>query len=81
MASECSGVPINWTASTETSGIFVLPGLYSEDAVNDALLQLIQPEDGVLTTVSIHWGPNWAYRYGIQADGQNFSRKFALKLI
>ncbi|KAL7489674.1 hypothetical protein ACHAW6_015361 [Cyclotella cf. meneghiniana] len=82
-----SGVPRLWGAAADSAGVFHLPRLDSMQAVNDAVKLLkhwmtihsIDPTNllssNSLVILSIHWGPNWAYRYS--GDNQKFRREFA----
>ena len=82
-----SGVPSQWKATSDGAGVFWLPRLNSMEAVNGAVKLLthwltvhgIAPNNlksaNSLLILSIHWGPNWAYRY--HGDNQKFRREFA----
>lgn len=82
-----SGVPRQWAASQDTPGVFWLPRLDSMHAVNEAveLLKHCMAVHGImpkakklndsLVILSIHWGPNWAYRYS--GDNQKWRQAFA----
>ncbi|KAL3805397.1 hypothetical protein HJC23_009104 [Cyclotella cryptica] len=82
-----SGVPRQWGAATDSAGVFQLPRLDSMHAVNDAVDLLKYwmgihgiaptklPSSKSLVILSVHWGPNWAYRYS--GDNQKFRREFA----
>ena len=86
-----SGVPSQWKAASGGAGVFWLPRLDSMEAVNDAIKLLnhwltvydIAPNNiqktKSLIILSIHWGPNWAYRY--HGDNQKFRREFAHQCI
>jgi poly-gamma-glutamate capsule biosynthesis protein CapA/YwtB (metallophosphatase superfamily) len=61
VCAESSGVPRSWQATTERSGVDLLPDL--SDATADALGERVQRarHPGDLAVVSIHWGGNWGY--------------------
>lgn len=86
-----SGVSINWAATLDSAGVFWLPRLDSMNAVDDSIEMLKQwmawhaidtaslETTNSIVILSIHWGPNWAYRY--HGDNQKFRREFAHKCI
>lgn len=73
LASPSAGVPPEWAATPERSGVAYLPEL-SEAAVRDVGRRLarIRREDD-LAVASLHWGSNWGY--GIPADQRRFARR------
>jgi poly-gamma-glutamate capsule biosynthesis protein CapA/YwtB (metallophosphatase superfamily) len=75
VAHSSSGVPRDWAATAERSGVALLPDL--RDATADRLAEQIgqhrRPED--LVVVSVHWGSNWGY--AVPAE----QRRFAHRLI
>jgi hypothetical protein len=86
-----SGVPSQWRATHNSAGIFWVPRLDSMEAVNKAVTLLshwltvhgIAPINRQTTNslliLSIHWGPNWAYRY--HGDNQKYRQEFAHRCI
>jgi poly-gamma-glutamate synthesis protein (capsule biosynthesis protein) len=56
-----SGLPSEWAAGVERSGVLAVPAL-SED-VADAIAERVQERrrPGDIVIVSIHWGSNWGY--------------------
>lgn len=70
-----SGVPVEWAAQANRSGVHRLDGLSAQAA--DALLRRVRAEarDGDLVVLSIHWGGNW----GWQASAEQ--RAFAHRLV
>ncbi|XXQ33438.1 Capsule synthesis protein CapA domain-containing protein [Plasmodiophora brassicae] len=87
MGAACSGTSYEWAARPDRSGVFWVPGLTSGasvdrafDAIHAALGQHPKRGDRSVRIVSIHWGPNWAYRYGPD-DGQAYRRQLAHRLI
>ena len=59
--SPTSGVPAEWAATAESSGVNLLPS-FSDAAVEAVAAQvgrIRRPRDVVVA--SIHWGPNWGY--------------------
>ena len=82
-----SGVPSSWSATASEPGIFYIGGLESERDVNaafDIITQAVRaysdPKND-LVILSIHWGPNWAYRDGEDKAEQVHRRKLAHRLI
>jgi poly-gamma-glutamate synthesis protein (capsule biosynthesis protein) len=59
VATESSGVPADWGAHAQRSGVALLPDL--SDATADALADTVarHRRPGELSLVSIHWGGNW----------------------
>ena len=89
---ECSGVLPGWAATPRRSGIVVLPALTSHAGVQKALAittEVLQrnsvahpcPKGNMVLVVSIHWGPNWAYRSQHHLDGQRYRQMFAHQLV
>jgi len=68
-----SGVPSDWAAREERSGVFYLPD--TGEAASRPLLEAIgrhrRPGDRVL--LSVHWGGNWGYR--IPAEHRALARR------
>lgn len=58
---ECSGIPEDWAASADRSGIDYLPDL--SPATADAFAARVQASKGPLdlAIASLHWGSNWGY--------------------
>eukprot|EP00457_Paulinella_chromatophora_P006725 gb/GEZN01006744.1/.p1 GENE.gb/GEZN01006744.1/~~gb/GEZN01006744.1/.p1 ORF type:complete len:455 (-),score=50.92 gb/GEZN01006744.1/:155-1519(-) len=91
-SAECSGTPRDWGASDSRAGLVWLPGLTSNhnvlaalNIISKAVGQRIKnsQEHGAILIVSIHWGPNWAYRGARteESDGQPYRRMLARKLV
>lgn len=57
-----SGVPSNWEATTQTSGVYYLENLSDELLLSIAenIKQYKKPGD--LIIFSLHWGSNWGYK-------------------
>ncbi|KAL3666294.1 hypothetical protein V7S43_008545 [Phytophthora oleae] len=86
----CSGTPPSWRATSTQPGMVVLPALESAAAVQrgvettaSVLLanDLPWPHRGDLLVLSIHWGPNWAYREHDDTQAQVFRREYAHRVI
>ncbi|HLE85758.1 MAG TPA: CapA family protein [Thermoanaerobaculia bacterium] len=75
MASVTSGVPAEWAATEERSGVFLLPE--PPEAVVPQVRELLERarRPGDLAVASIHWGGNWGYRV------PEAQRRFARRLI
>ncbi|CAK4621690.1 hypothetical protein LEN26_020072 [Aphanomyces euteiches] len=83
VATCCAGASPQMQATTDRSGVVLLPALNSTAAVTTALSILRAvieraKEPGSLCVLSIHWGPNWAHPAD---DGQVFRRQVAHELI
>lgn len=79
---------MGWRATQSQSGMVVLPALCNEHnvdvavAVTSEVFRLNQlPCAESLLVLSIHWGPNWAYRTEGDAEGQYFRRQYAHRVI
>ena len=61
VGAEDSGIAKTWAASSESSGVFLLPDL--SDATADECLDRVRSRrrHGDIAVVSIHWGDNWGY--------------------
>ena len=61
LGSPSSGIPIDWAASAERSGVSLLPDLSQGTArrIGERISAVRRPGD--LVVASIHWGPNWGY--------------------
>lgn len=89
----CSGTPPDWLAldrqdwttdSTSRSGIVVIPPIdspYIDQAYNiiSGIIKKHATNSNGVRVLSIHWGPNWAYRSG--PDNQKYRQMLAHKLI
>ena len=75
LACRSSGVPADWAAGPEQSGVNYLARPSSESAgpIAEAINRARQPGD--IVVVSIHWGANWSY------DVADDDRAFAHRLI
>lgn len=60
-ASETSGVPPNWAATSDESGVNFLPDLHAQTAARLARSACGGKQAGDVLIASIHWGPNWGY--------------------
>lgn len=62
LGARCSGIPPDWAATAETSGVAYVPDLSvtTADAVALHVRQAKRPGD--IAVVSVHWGSNWGYR-------------------
>eukprot|EP00927_Polykrikos_kofoidii_P072898 TRINITY_DN68979_c0_g1_i1.p1 TRINITY_DN68979_c0_g1~~TRINITY_DN68979_c0_g1_i1.p1 ORF type:complete len:481 (-),score=47.65 TRINITY_DN68979_c0_g1_i1:235-1503(-) len=83
-ASACAGTPADWAATGNRSGVAWLPELSNESNVNIAFIECMRvvaaaSSDTDLKIVSIHWGPNWAYRS--PWDCQEYRRRLAHRLV
>lgn len=87
-ACACAGVPRDWAATQQRSGVAWLPPVESPDEADAAFCIIatavaaagIPRDHGLdLLIISMHWGPNWAYRYA--GDGQQHRRKLAYRLV
>jgi len=60
-ASTTSGVPRNWAATQEDSGVNLLPDMSAGTVarISEQVARLRQPRDVII--ISLHWGPNWGY--------------------
>lgn len=86
-AAACAGTPWSWAALEGRSGLVWLPGISGADSA-DRAFEICRhavaaagaggPENGLLV-LSIHWGPNWAYRQ--PGDGQEHRRRLAHRLV
>ncbi len=75
-ATEKSGVPPDWAASEEESGVQFLPDLSAESFARAAeTIQAARRDESDIVIVSIHWGSNWAYAISDE------ERRFAHRLI
>jgi poly-gamma-glutamate capsule biosynthesis protein CapA/YwtB (metallophosphatase superfamily) len=61
MASESSGVPPDWGATSDRSGVFLLEN--HRDGLGASTAELLSPvrRPGDVLLASIHWGGNWGY--------------------
>jgi poly-gamma-glutamate synthesis protein (capsule biosynthesis protein) len=60
-AHESSGVPDHWAALTDEPGVYLLPDLGDETAVDVAAGVARHKLPGDIAVLSIHWGGNWGY--------------------
>ncbi|MDQ0994629.1 CapA family protein [Streptomyces sp. V3I7] len=62
LGSSCSGIPSDWAADAERSGVAYVPALTASAA--DAVLERVRraKRPGDVVVVSVHWGSNWGYR-------------------
>ncbi|MFF4582694.1 CapA family protein [Streptomyces sp. NPDC001389] len=57
-----SGIPLDWAAAPDRSGIALAPGPSPAAAADLVARMRSARRPGDLTVVSIHWGSNWGYR-------------------
>jgi poly-gamma-glutamate synthesis protein (capsule biosynthesis protein) len=71
--SPSSGVPPDWAATVDRSGVNLLPALTPEMA--DDIIGRAQQErsNGDIVVVSVHWGSNWGY--GLSAEQVEFAHR------
>jgi len=62
VATESSGVPASWAARSDRPGVWLLDDLSVHTA--DAVASAAAADNGDITVVSVHWGPNWGYETG-----------------
>ncbi|POX50387.1 hypothetical protein C3489_22315 [Streptomyces sp. Ru71] len=62
IGTRCSGVPADWAAGPDRSGVAYVPALTpaAAEAVVARVRRFKRPGD--LAVVSVHWGSNWGYR-------------------
>lgn len=86
----CSGTPPSWRATATKPGMIVLPALDEPTAVQkavEATASVLQANSiscshqDDLVVLSIHWGPNWAYREAGDVEAQTFRREYAHRVI
>jgi poly-gamma-glutamate capsule biosynthesis protein CapA/YwtB (metallophosphatase superfamily) len=70
-----SGTPRKWAATSDASGINLLPNVSAETIERTTRHITNERQVGDVIVVSIHWGPNWGYEV---SDAQ---RRFAHALI
>jgi poly-gamma-glutamate capsule biosynthesis protein CapA/YwtB (metallophosphatase superfamily) len=69
---ESSGIPDNWGAAPDRSGVNLLPDL-SDQVIAEIALQVRGfKRAGDVVVASIHWGENWGYE--VPASHQHFAR-------
>ena len=56
------GVPPEWSAAADRSGVSFLPGYASKQVEEIAGQVKAVKRDGDLVVASVHWGGNWGYR-------------------
>ncbi len=54
-----SGIPRDWAASADRSGVALLPDLSEATAAGVGALVRQEKERGSIVVVSVHWGSNW----------------------
>lgn len=60
-ATETSGTPTSWAATTDRPGVAVLPDESPATAADLGAQVRQQKQPGDLAVVSLHWGSNWGY--------------------
>jgi poly-gamma-glutamate synthesis protein (capsule biosynthesis protein) len=68
-----SGIPPDWAATPERSGVHFLPDFSAETAKAVAARIGAHRRPGDMVVVSIHWGGNWGY--SIPREHQQFARR------
>jgi poly-gamma-glutamate capsule biosynthesis protein CapA/YwtB (metallophosphatase superfamily) len=71
LAATTSGVPRNWAAGADSSGVNLLPDLTAATAAQLAGAARWHRRPGDLLIASVHWGGNWGYE--IPAAHQTFA--------
>jgi poly-gamma-glutamate capsule biosynthesis protein CapA/YwtB (metallophosphatase superfamily) len=66
-----SGIPEDWDAERDRSGVNLLPDLSSQTVDHIARHVRETKRPGDVVVASIHWGPNWNYR--IPEEQQDFA--------
>lgn len=87
-ASEDSGTLRDWEATADKAGIAWLPAMTSHEQV-DHCVRIVQKAvnrldnvDHRILILSVHMGPNWAYRSpGSFPDNQEYRRQFSHRVI
>lgn len=69
--SPSSGIPYDWAAEKELSGVNFLPSLDQEQVNNIKANVETYKEPGDLVILSLHWGGNWGYE--VSARQRNFA--------
>jgi poly-gamma-glutamate synthesis protein (capsule biosynthesis protein) len=71
--SPSSGIPYDWAATQDRSGVHLVPML--DHAAADQLCRQVRDarQPGDLAIVSAHWGSNWGYR--VEPDHVRFARR------
>jgi poly-gamma-glutamate capsule biosynthesis protein CapA/YwtB (metallophosphatase superfamily) len=71
--SPSSGIPYDWAATQDRSGVHLVPML--DHAAADELCRQVRDarQPGDLAIVSAHWGSNWGYR--VEPDHVRFARR------
>jgi poly-gamma-glutamate synthesis protein (capsule biosynthesis protein) len=72
LAATTSGVPEQWRASREQSGVALLRDLSADERARVAERVRSHRRDGDLVVVSIHWGGNWGF--DVSAHQRAFAR-------
>jgi poly-gamma-glutamate synthesis protein (capsule biosynthesis protein) len=73
VATEDSGVPLQWAATETTPGIALLPDLSAGTARWFASLVHTSRQAGDVVVTSIHWGGNWGYK--IPREQRDFAHR------
>ncbi|MEU6069623.1 CapA family protein [Streptomyces sp. NPDC047082] len=62
LGASCSGIPSDWAAGPDRSGVAYVPALTraEADGVVEQVRRVRRPGD--IVVVSVHWGSNWGYR-------------------
>lgn len=71
LATEDSGVPREWAATADRSGVNLLPSLSSAGVSAVAHAIDAQRRRGDLIVVSLHWGSNWGF--GVSREQREFA--------
>ncbi|GLE05594.1 hypothetical protein PINS_up014626 [Pythium insidiosum] len=94
VTAECAGTPYDWNATSNRSGMICLPAITSPSAIdacvhmlkelfeaNRILSPVERTRDDDLLVLSIHWGPNWAFRYTDDLDYQRCRQLLAHRIV
>lgn len=68
-----SGIPPEWAAGAQQSGVALLPDLSDGTVERIAAIVRSVARPGDVVVMSLHWGPNWGY--GIGRDRRWFARR------
>jgi poly-gamma-glutamate capsule biosynthesis protein CapA/YwtB (metallophosphatase superfamily) len=94
LTTQCAGTPKYWNANSKRSGMVCLPPMITMEAVEEAFsitcrvfemnglkMDHHHTSNDNIIVLSIHWGPNWAYRYRDDLDYQRYRQLYAQRVI
>jgi len=67
-----SGIPPDWAATSDRSGVYYVPDASERSATAIASRVRATRRPGDITIVSVHWGSNWGYQ--VSRDQVKFAR-------